>query len=285
MGTLNKFLLFYVLMISTTTLISTNVIAGEELLFEKTISTASDQTLDLDAFAGNVIVNTGSAAEVSVKIYGNQETKDKLDFSAESTANGVSVDVKKNYSGNTWNMNIKIVVAVPQEYNVNAKTGGGNISVSALKGIVVLNSSGGNITIDGITGQTKATTQGGNITLKNFDGNVSAETNGGNVKLAGSNGSVYAATNGGNITLDYSGKNFGIELNTNAGNVKVDVPAQFDADVDMTTTCGRIVTDLGTPADKHVGSSLKTTIGSGGAKLSCSTNAGTISAYKKDDSR
>jgi len=285
MRTLNKILLFYGLMISTTTIISSDVIAGEDLLFEKTLATSSGENLTLDSFAGNVEITTGSANEVSVKIYGNQEAKDKLDFSAENTANGITVDVKKNTTGNIRSLNLKVVVSVPQEYNLNVKTGGGNVSVAAVKGIVELNSSGGNINLDGVIGQTKVSTQGGNITLKNFDGNVSAETNGGNVKLTGANGSVYATTNGGNISLDYTGKNYGIELVTNAGNVKVDVPSEFDAEVDMSTTCGRIVTDFGTPSDKHVGSSLKTTIGSGGAKLNCSTNAGTISAYKKDDTR
>lgn len=283
MGTLNKNLLSYVLIFSAMTIISGKILAGEDLLFEKTLSTSSGQTLKLDAFAGNVNVTTSAGNEVSVKVYGNEESKNNLEFSAENTSNGVTVEIKKN-SGAHFK-NLKMEVSVPPEYNLNVKTGGGNISIAAVRGIVELNSSGGNINLDGVTGQTKVSTQGGNITLKNFEGNVSAETNGGNVKLTGADGSVYATTNGGNISLDYSGKNFGIELTTNAGNVKIDLPSEFDADVNMSTTCGRIVTDLGTPADKHVGSSLKTTIGTGGNKLECSTNAGTITAYKKDDSR
>ncbi len=277
----NKILLFYVIFIAIMTTTVHEVLAGEDLLFEKTLQTSPGKTLDVDALAGNVTLTAGTTDQFTLKVYGNDEAKEKLEYSAENTSQGIGVEIKKKSSGNFRNLNLRLEIQVPSEYNLNLKTGGGNITITSVKGKIELTSSGGNISLDGSSGDISVSTQGGNLNLKSFDGNVSAETNGGNIKLSGSNGSVFASTNGGNVTLDYTGKNYGIELVTNAGNVKIDVPSDIDADVDMSTTVGRIITDFGTPTDKHIGSSLKTTLGSGGNKLKCSTNAGTITANKK----
>lgn len=257
------------------------ILAGENLIFEKTLSTESGYRLTTNSFAGNIKVTTSASNEVTVKAYCNEEAKDKLDISAENSSGGVTVDVKKKPGAKLNSCNFRLEITVPSSYNVSLKTGGGNLSVTSLTGKMDLRSQGGNINLENSSGETIASTQGGNISLKTFEGNVTAETNGGNIKLSGSNGSVSASTNGGNITLDYTGSNNGISLNTSAGNINVEIPAEFNADVDLSTAVGKIVSDFGNPSDKHIGSNLKTTIGSGGNKLVCSTNAGTIIVNKK----
>lgn len=279
---MKNYIFYSILSIIMTSLVSNSpVLAGEEIIFEKTISTSAGLQLKVNSFAGSIKVTTSASNEVTVKIYGKDEIKDNIDVTAESISTGVNVDVNKKPGSrkNNWNMRMEIVV--PADYNVNIKTGGGNLSVFSIKGKAELNSSGGNISIEDISGETIISTQGGNINLSGFNGDVNAETHGGNVKMSGTNGVVSASTMGGNITLTYTGKNYGIALSTMAGNIKLDIPTEFDADVDLSTTCGRITGDLTGVNEKHTGSDLKSTIGSGGSELKCTTMAGTITVNKK----
>jgi hypothetical protein len=260
---------------------SVTTIAGQDLIFEKTLPTQNGQLLDVDAFAGSIKVTPSGTSEVTVKAYGNSEEKEKIDFSAENSSEGVTVIVKRKSGSHLNNINLRLEISVPSDYNVELKTGGGSISVSSVKGKSDITTAGGSVTIEGTAGETRVVTMGGSISVKDFTGNVSVETNGGSIKLAGSNGQISASTLGGNISLDYSGKNQGIELNTNAGNIKVLLPSELDAEADLSTTCGRIECDFGSVNERHVGATLKTTIGTGGSKLVCSTLAGSITVNKK----
>ena len=269
------------LIIMTTLTASAPVIAGEDLIFEKTVSTTTGQLLKVNSFAGGIKVTTSSASEVTVKVYGKEDTKDNIDVTAEGSSTGVDVNLNKKSGSRKNNWNLRMEIVVPADYNVNLKTGGGNLSVFSIKGKAELSTSGGNVSIEDISGETVISTMGGNINLSGFNGNVNAETSGGNVKMSGTNGVVAASTMGGNITLTYTGKNYGIALSTMAGNIKLDIPNEFDADVDLSTTCGRITGDLTGVNEKHTGSNLKSTIGSGGSELKCTTMAGTITVNKK----
>ena len=65
-----------------------------------------------------------------------------------------------------------------------------------------------------------------------------------------------------------------------AGQISLDLPSDFDADVDLSTMVGKIHCDFnGTSAKGN--SNLKTTFNSGGEPLKCSTMAGNIKVTKK----
>jgi hypothetical protein len=278
----SKIFTLSIITIMITVLSGATVLAGEDIIFEKTLSSQSGAKLTVKSAAGTVKVISSSSNEVSVKAFGNDEAKEKLDISAEPNSDGVLVTVKKKEGVKMNNMNIRLEITVPAEYNVSLNTGGGNLSVTSLKGKMELNTKGGNITFDNNNGEANISTNGGNISVSSFSGSIEAETYGGNIKFSGSNGKVKATTMGGNISADYSGKNEGIELSTMAGNIKLEIPAEFDADVDLSTTVGRITGDLAKDcSEKRVGCTLQTTYGSGGNVLKCSTNAGTITVNTK----
>ena len=271
-----------------------------KLLVDKTLPTEKGQKLRVDTQAGNVKITSWDKNEVQVKIYGNENTEEKFEFEVSSDASGVKVNgSKKAGVGSLNNISLKYEISVPLDYSVKVSTGGGNVtltdqngtvdistmggnvSVGKVTGDIDISTSGGNISVDQNKGMLKLSTAGGNIKAKNFDGNVDASTAGGNINLTGSNGKVDGSTAGGNIRLDYSGKNYGIDLSTMAGQISVDLPSDFDADADLSTMVGKVKCDFYNSEGSKKYSNLKTKINNGGEPLNCSTMAGNINVSKK----
>jgi DUF4097 and DUF4098 domain-containing protein YvlB len=293
-----KYSILLVFIITTVSLFSQQNL---KLIVDKTLPTESGKTLNLSSFAGDVTITAWDKNEAEIKISGNSTAEKMLTFDVSSVSTGIKIDGQKNkdFKEENASLNIKYDIKVPQSYNIDVFTGGGGVSVTGVNGSIKANTSrgnltiesctgninmstaGGNVTIDKFTGPVDVSTAGGNIKATDFSGNFKASTMGGNINLSGGNGTVNAHTAGGSITLDYSGKNEGIELSTMGGNIKLMLPADINADADLSTMVGKITTDFASTEDSKISSFLKTTFNTGGNKLKCTTQAGNITIIKK----
>lgn len=271
----------------------------DKLLNDFTITTSPGQTLRVKSDAGSVKIKVGSSdSRVTVKVYGNDETNTRVNYTATGTSDGVEVTakVKEEYKNNNdgWNFRLRFEIEVPSTYNIRVSTGGGAVSVANTNGTLDINTGGGAISVDNTTGNldintgggavkiTENTgdidinTGGGAVKLNGFNGNVEVNTGGGSVSMNGSNGSINVTTGGGSISLEYTGANYGIDLNTGAGSISLDIPSNISADINLTTGMGSISSDFGKAEKNGMGSSLRTTINGGGEKIECHTSVGSI---------
>ena len=270
-----------------------------KLLLEKSVPTETGQKLRVDVVAGNVKVTSWEKNEVYVKVYGNDEAEENVDFEISPDASGVKVEaLKKSGVHNLHSISLKFEIKVPLNYRVSVSSGGGNVtmtdqngdvdvstkggnvSLGRINGDIDVSTAGGNINVKGNTGTLKLSTAGGNINAGEFNGSVEVSTAGGNIHLTGSDGKVEASTAGGNIHFDYTGKNMGVDLSTMAGQISLDLPSDFDADADLSTMVGKIKCDFNGSSSKGT-SNLKTKFNNGGEPLKCSTMAGNIKVTKK----
>ncbi len=271
-----------------------------KLLLDKTLPTQTGQKLDVDLYSGSVKITNNASNDVTVKIYGNDNAEENVTFDVTSNESGVIVKSdKKEGVKNLKNVNIRVEIGVPANYNVKVKTGGGSVSLTALTGSVEVNTSGGSVSLGSITGDIDVSTAGGSISVeqntgmlkletaggsikaKKFEGSVDVSTAGGSIQLTGSNGKVEGNTAAGSIHVDYTGKNYGIDLNTMAGTISVDLPADFDANADLTTMTGKIHNDFDNTNGAKGKVTMKGKINNGGETLKCSTMAGSINLNKK----
>ncbi len=277
------------------------VITTDDLrqLYEKTFDTETGKTLTASSVAGDIEISTWDRNEFQVKIMGNDEAERKLIFDAHKTDEGAKIDCGQKRDENMNNLDLKIIVNIPSDYNVDLFTGGGNINVADLKGSIKMNTSGGNIEIDRSNGSITAFTSGGNIstenntgnielstsggmiTALNFTGNINASTLGGHIILKGSDGSIKASTSGGNIKIDYTGPNDGIDASTLGGNIVANLPSDFSADADIGTLAGRVDCEFTKVENRTVSTFLKTKFNNGGKTFKCITSGGNIVITKK----
>jgi len=235
---------------------------------EKTLSVSKGGNLTVSLFSGNISIKTWDKNEVNIKIK-NQDLN-YIKISKE----GNSVSIITNESEEKYrDKSIILFVSIPNEFNIELKTNGGNINIeNNLKGNVKANTSGGDIKVPDIDGKTSLKTSGGNILTGNIKGDIdvitsggdikcgnivgfaSITTSGGNIKLGDVENSINARTSGGNITFGkINGKaelksaggniqgeslvNGAIELKTAGGNIKL---KNGNGKIDAKTAAGNI---------------------------------------------
>jgi hypothetical protein len=272
-------------------------------LHEKTFPISPGKELKLDASMGDVMISGWDKDEVYIKVFGNEKAEDKMEFEFNANENLVEVIAKKKDSIFNWfgvnGIALRFEVKVPNRFNNEVHTSGGDIKISDIAGTntfktsggdvwvkktegkLEISTSGGDINLDENKGNVSASASGGDIEAKNFDGDLYASTSGGDIKLKGTNSKIDAETLGGDIFLEYWGENKGIELSTSGGDIYIKVPADFNANVKLASLGGDVSTEIGVNNVKKFSShKLEGDLNKGGSLLNATTSGGDIVVSK-----
>ena len=239
---------------------ATSIFAEGKILLEKKYSVKMNETLSVKFISADVEVRSWDKNEVQLFVKGDKSITNKLDFDF-SYKNGVveAIAVKKSDWGSwSWSNDFSLIVVVPNKFNLDIKTSGGDLEIKSISGDIVLATSGGDIELKNSQGSLSARTSGGDVEIKSFvgnsllktsggdievkmiDGDVEAKTSGGDIVISSSNGKVVAGTSGGDIQIKYDGINSGMELYTSGGSISATLPSDFAADVTLKTSGGSI---------------------------------------------
>ena len=164
------------------------------------------------------------------------------------------------------------VINVPRSLDsAKIDTGGGSVNAAGIAGRVDIGSGGGNLRLDDIGGVLSAETGGGTIDVGKVGGNVSLHTGGGNIKIASANGEIKAESGGGSVVV-LSGLR-GAVLQTGAGSIHVD---KCSGHVKATTGGGSVeLGDIGGPAEIETGAgSIR--LASANGRVQAETGGGSI---------
>jgi DUF4097 and DUF4098 domain-containing protein YvlB len=164
------------------------------------------------------------------------------------------------------------VINVPRSLDsAKIDTGGGSVNAVGIAGRVDIGSGGGNLRLDDIGGVLSAETGGGTIDVGKVGGNVSLHTGGGNIKIASANGEIKAESGGGSVVV-LSGLR-GAVLQTGAGSIHVD---KCSGHVKATTGGGSVeLGDIGGPAEIETGAgSIR--LASANGRVQAETGGGSI---------
>jgi hypothetical protein len=120
-------------------------------------------------------------------------------------------------------------LTVPVQDGVSLTTGGGDLTVSGLRGGVALSSGGGNISVSGVGGSVNASTGGGDISVDDLAGRLILTSDGGNINgTAITSPDVKVRTGGGDITLTFTTPPTHLDVTSDGGNVNVVLPPNGD---------------------------------------------------------
>ena len=310
--------------------------ASVENNIERSFQTTPGGRLTIDADRGSIEIRTADRDQVDVKIerkvkrgkkWSVEEVLEDFTITFDHGDAGVTISAKHGEKSRwRWNrersrLQVKFVITVPQWYNVDLKTLGGNISVEDLEGEVRSQTAGGNlrigrirgpvwgktaggnIKVEGTEGDAEVKTSGGGITIGNVAGKVDAKTAGGSIRIDRATGSVNARTYGGNITVEevmgsINAKTLGgsvkaylsrqpegdCSLETAGGNVTAYIVEDIAVEVDAKTPGGRVSSDIPVATvvqGKINKNELQGTINGGGPLLKLRTYGGSIRLRKK----
>jgi hypothetical protein len=168
--------------------------------------------------------------------------------------------------------------------NVNIHTGDGSVKASSMNGTIDLHTSDGSITVDSLKGDIRLRTGDGSIEAKDLDGKVEADSGDGHIRLAGRFEALNVKTGDGSVNaqvLPGSKMTTNWSLRTGDGSVDMQLPSDFQANIDATTGDGHI--SLGIPVTVEgtfSKSEIRGKMNGGGQALTIHTGDGSIRLSK-----
>jgi hypothetical protein len=216
----------------------------------KSFAVGAGGLLSLRADIGSVKVEAGQTDELTVEVRRHVEADTPEEAAARFAGwrlgfeqKGNDVEVISGFHGTRRGRpSLEFRVSVPRRYNLELRTGAGNVSVEGVEGEATAATSAGNLSFRDVVGRVNARTAGGNIRAEGVRGSVDAHTSGGSISVERAEGRVTAGTAGGSIRVaELAGE---VEATTRGGNVAARMPRQMIADCRLATSGGKVVVEL-----------------------------------------
>lgn len=257
---------------------------------EKRFTVSGTPELKLTTFDGSIEVRSGDAKAIVVEIEKRgptQESIDGLKVDTKQDGDRVEVEVRRPPKDamllgfGRISPTAKLIVTMPREGQVTARSGDGSIRIEGVRGRLSLRTGDGSIRANGVGGQMSVATGDGSVTIDDADGDLDVDTGDGSVSVAGKLGIVKLHTGDGSISFraepgstmkeDWS-------IVTGDGGVALYLPSDFGAQIDAHTSDGTIRNDLQveTGGGESNRRTLKGQLGAGGKTLRIRTGDGTV---------
>lgn len=257
---------------------------------EKRFSVTGTPELRLTTFDGAIEIRAGEGKNVVVEIEKRGATKEALDdlkIDVTQDGNRIDVEVRKPsqevvfFGVGRMSPTANLIVTIPREGNVTARSGDGSIRIEHVHGRLELRTGDGSIRAIDISGQLTLATGDGSVTLEDVAGSLDIDTGDGSVSVAGKPSALKLHTGDGSITVRASAGTTMTDdwsMTTGDGGVAVHLPSDFGAELDAHTGDGSIRSELQMSGDQGDKSrrSLKGKIGAGGKLLRIRTGDGGI---------
>lgn len=278
---------------------------GDNPYMTKEFDISGSGLLKIFTIAGNIeIVPSSSANKVKVELYldrgfafwSNTKNLDNFRITMLQRGNEIVASVeqkKRETSFFSDQMTFSFRVYVPESMSTELKTLGGNIDLRNVHGNQSIKTSGGNITLTDIKGHLQAYTAGGNIDITDSRGTIYAITDGGNISLDRNSGEIRLKTNGGriiserisgsmlakvgggDIRADFISVGEGIDLETSAGNIHLEVPGHVGYELLLRGTEIQFAETDQVHGEVR-GGRIEGMYKDGGPPINLNTNAGTV---------
>jgi hypothetical protein len=225
---------------------------------QKTFSVQPGGKLVMDVEPGSIEVKTTGDSRIVVDVFrkverGSESRAEEIlrqhEVNFEQQGNDLTIRAKFPHENfRFWRrsgLQVRYVVSIPREFNVDLKTSGGGISVDDLKGEVRVKTSGGGLKFGKIEGPIVGNTSGGSVSLAGCNGKVEVRTSGGGINIGSGTGELLAETSGGGIEIaDFAGDAF---VRTSGGGIRIN---RIEGAIDASTSGGPIVAALGAQPKK-----------------------------------
>jgi DUF4097 and DUF4098 domain-containing protein YvlB len=205
--------------------VAVTVFAGT---FEKEFNISPGKKLSINLQTGGSIEVTGwnkNSVKVLVEYRGSKFDEEGVDFYQSSS--GLDIDVSY---GSYNEHGLDFIINVPEKFDVDIQTMGGDISIVKVEGRFSGQTMGGALNLSEVKGKVEMTTMGGDIELtkSDLDGNLS--TMGGRVLFEDVVGDVNGSSMGGNVAYrnvklrngEWRAREKEVSITTMGGEINVD---------------------------------------------------------------
>ena len=194
---------------------------------KKEIKTQPGKTLDLELSTGGDIEVTGWDKDVVSVVAHIPGDKEDYYIDVAERSSGIKVEISYEGRGR-HNGGVSVDVKVPNKYNLELETMGGEITLKDIEGSFSGETMGGEIQLYHLKGEVDLTTMGGEIKVEDCDLDGQVKTMGGEVSLRDVIGDLDASTMGGEVSYrnvkrrDQREDAREVKISTMGGEIEVD---------------------------------------------------------------
>ena len=270
----------------TVTVDSHSEIVRDEKRF--TVTGIADVTVS--TFDGSIEIQAWEKPDVVIEVEKRGPTRaavDGLQIVTEQKGNVIELEVKRPRNESFRGIGLhrtayaRLIVRVPRETNVRARSGDGSIRVERISGRIDLRTGDGSIRAADLAGDITLDTGDGSITVDNAAGRLTIDTGDGSVNVAGRITGLKLHTGDGSVVLRAAAGTIMSEpweITTGDGGVSLYLPSDFGAELDAHTGDGTIRNDLNIEraGEESTRRTLRGRLGPGGKPLRVRTGDGGI---------
>lgn len=187
--------------------------------------------LNVDVEAGTVTVEASEDGTASLTATTEAALFASADVSFDVEDGELTVDgdcSRGPWLVGAWRCSIDVVLRVPTDVTVVAKSGAGRVTSAGLTGPADLRSSAGSVRVDGHTGPLRAHSSAGGVTvtgLSSDDAEITSSAGGVEVTAITPPASLRASSSAGGVTVTLpGGESYNVDANSSAGSTRVEVP-------------------------------------------------------------
>ncbi len=216
---------------------------GDSGSFDRTLIVTGPTQLELHNGSGHVEIRSGQAgqvrvhAEFSVWSFIFEDNHNQVqEVTAHPPVEQQGNVIRVGYQDDAiMRVRMDYTIYVPEDTEVRAQIGSGNLDVSDVQGPAVLRTGSGGIAARHIRNDTDVNSGSGGIALADISGRASAVTGSGTIELSRINGDIRASTGSGRIYLEQTPGR--IDARTGSGGIEITGAAD---DMRATTSSGTI---------------------------------------------
>jgi hypothetical protein len=127
-------------------------------------------------------------------------------------------------------------------------------------------------------------TVNGGISIRDLRGSVRFKARNGGIRLENVGGDFRGETTNGGLNIDLSGDRWegsGLDVETRNGGVRLELPANYSAELEAGTVNGRLNIDFPVTVQGLVGKRISTVLGGGGPRIRAVTTNGGVSIRRR----
>jgi DUF4097 and DUF4098 domain-containing protein YvlB len=266
---------------------------GQIVREEKRFKVTGTPELHLTTFDGSIEIQAWDRPDVAIDVEKRGATKEVVEgLTVTSTQDGnrIELEVKRprseSFSGFGFHQtaSARLIVSVPREVNVVARSGDGAITVERINGKLELRTGDGSIRASDVGGELILDTGDGSVTVDGARGRVDVDTGDGGVNVTGRMTSVKLHTGDGSIVYRAepgTEMSDNWDITTGDGSVTLYLPNDLGAELDAHTGDGSIRNELDVvgesrPDKEESKRTLRGRLGAGGRQIRIRTGDGSI---------
>jgi hypothetical protein len=266
---------------------------GQILREEKRFTVTGTPELHLTTFDGSIEIQAWDKPDVAIDVEKRGATKEVVEgltVTATQNGNRIELEVKRPRSesfsgfGFSPSASARLIVSVPRDADIVARSGDGSITVERVSGKLELRTGDGSIRASDVGGELILDTGDGSVTVDGARGHIDVDTGDGGVNVTGRLTAVKLHTGDGSIVYRAepgTEMSDNWDITTGDGSVTLYVPDGFGADLDAHTGDGTIRNELDVASDTQPDRgenkrTLKGRLGSGGRQIRIRTGDGSI---------